>query len=63
MTMRKAEEPPIRILTKDAQQTVRKAVTLINFVMSGATKYVDLISGGFKKYKKCSRVFQDLTET
>ena len=59
MTMRRAEESPIRILTKDAQETVRKAATLINFVMSGAIKYVDLIYGEFKKHKKCSRVFQD----
>ena len=44
--MNKASESPINILTKDAQETVRKATALTNdFIMLGAIKDVDLISG------------------
>ena len=44
--MNKASESPINILTKGAQETVRKATALTNdFIMLGAIKDVDLISG------------------
>lgn len=44
--MNKASESEINILTKDAQETVKKATALTNdFIMLGAIKDVDLISG------------------